>query len=84
MIELYGLTLVEETDDISRDSKQNEELLIKTHYEELDIANSKRIHFLKFAIPCLLDPTKDERLSTMVREIETALIERLKDEKETD
>jgi hypothetical protein len=32
----------------------------------------------------LLDPTKDERLSTMVREIETALIEGLKDEKETD
>ena len=84
VIELYGLTLLEESDDISRDLKQNQELQIKTHYEGLDIANSKRIHYLKFAIPGSLDPTMDERLSTMVREIETALIEGLKDEKETD
>jgi len=84
VIELYGLTLLEESDDISRDLKQNQELQIKTHYEGLDIANSKRIHYLKFAILGSLDPTMDERLSTMVREIETALIEGLKDEKETD
>jgi tRNA (guanine-N7-)-methyltransferase len=84
VIELYGLTLLEESDDISGDLKQNQELQIKTHYEGLDIANSKRIHYLKFAIPGSLDPTMDERLSTMVREIETALIEGLKDEKETD
>ena len=84
VIEMYGLTLLEDSDDISRDLKQNEELLIRTHYEGLDIAKSKRIHYLKFAIPNLLDPTKDEQLSTTVREIETALTEGLKDEKETD
>ena len=81
---MYLLTLLEDSDDISRDLKQNEELLIRTHYEGLDIAKSKRIHYLKFAIPNLLDPTKDEQLSTTVREIETALTEGLKDEKETD
>lgn len=84
VIELYGLTLLEDSDDISRDLKQNQELLIKTHYESLDIAKSKRIHYLKFALPGFIDPTMDERLSTMVREIETALTEGLKDEKETD
>jgi tRNA (guanine-N7-)-methyltransferase len=84
VIELYGLTLLEDSDDISRDLKQNQELLIKTHYEGLDIAKSKRIHYLKFALPGFIDPTMDERLSTMVREIETALTEGLKDEKETD
>jgi len=50
VIEMYGLTLLEDSDDISRDLKQNEELLIRTHYEGLDIAKSKRIHYLKFAI----------------------------------
>lgn len=84
VIKRYGLTLLEDSDDISRDLKQNEALLIKTHYESLDIAKSKKVHYLKIALAGFIDPTMDESLSTMVREIETALTERLKDEKETD
>ncbi len=85
VIEMYGLSLFEDSDDISRDLKQNKELLIKTHYEGLDIAKSNRIHYLKFAIPQDLDQNKDERLSALVRENESALNEGLiHEEKETD
>lgn len=85
VIEMYGLSLFEDSDDISRDLKQNEELQIKTHYEGLDIAKSSRIHYLKFAVPNTIDQSNDERLSMLVRENESALNEGLiDDEKETD
>jgi len=85
VIEMYGLSLFEDSDDISRDLKQNEELQIKTHYEGLDIAKSSRIHYLKFAIPNTIDQSNDERLSMLVRENESALNEGLiNEEKETD
>jgi tRNA (guanine-N7-)-methyltransferase len=70
VIELYGLELFHDSPDISKDVKQIPELLIKTHYESLDIAKSNRIHYLKFAITSDLDPAKDEILLELTKEIE--------------
>lgn len=85
VIKMYGLSLFEDSEDISRDFRENEELQIKTHYEGLDIAKSRRIHYLKFAITNVLNPSNDELLSNLVRETESALNEGLIDnEKETD
>jgi tRNA (guanine-N7-)-methyltransferase len=70
VIELYGLELFHDSADISEDVKQIPELLIKTHYESLDIAKSNRIHYLKFAITSELDPAKDEILLELTKEIE--------------
>ncbi|MEY2835545.1 MAG: tRNA ((46)-N7)-methyltransferase TrmB [Bacteroidota bacterium] len=70
VIELYGLTLFEDIDDISKEAQQNPELLIKTHYEGLNIARSNRIHYLKFAITGNLDPALDAELAKIVRETE--------------
>ena len=70
VIELYGLELFHDSPDISKDVKQIPELLIKTHYESLDIAKSNRIHYLKFAITGDLDPAKDEILLELTKEIE--------------
>jgi tRNA (guanine-N7-)-methyltransferase len=70
VIELYGLELFHDSADISEDVKQIPELLIKTHYESLDIAKSNRIHYLKFAIASDLDPAKDEILLELTKEVE--------------
>ena len=70
VISMYGLTLFEDIPDINSGVKQNPELLIKTHYEGLNIARSNRIHYLKFAITGNLDTELDDELARMVRETE--------------
>lgn len=70
VINMYGLTLFEDIPDINSGVKQNPELLIKTHYEGLNIARSNRIHYLKFAITGNLDTELDDELARMVRETE--------------
>jgi len=85
VIELYGLQLFEESSDISQELKQNPELLIKTHYEGLNIARSNRIHYLKFVLNGELQIEKDEKLAAIVKEIETGEKEgTILDEEETD
>ena len=71
VIDLYELSLFEESDDIYQDIKQNPELLIKTHYEGLNIAGSDRIHYLKFVLNNKMPIEKDEELAAIVREKET-------------
>jgi tRNA (guanine-N7-)-methyltransferase len=85
VIDLYGLQLFEESDDITQDIKQNPELLIKTHYEGLNIAGSDRIHYLKFVLSSEMPIEKDEVLAAIVREKETGEKEgNKKNEEETD
>jgi tRNA (guanine-N7-)-methyltransferase len=54
VIEHYGLLLVVENDDIYKTEDILPDLLIKTHYESLDIAQSKKIHYLQFKLPAEL------------------------------
>lgn len=85
VIEMYGLELFHDSADIIADVKQIPELLIKTHYESLDIAKSNRIHYLKFAITSDLDPSKDELLLEITKELEKDHNEGvIENEKETD
>ncbi len=65
VIELYGLDLVEETDDVYAQLPVKETLKIKTHYESLDIAQSKKIHYIRFRLPAEL-PDLDEKLKEMI------------------
>lgn len=51
VIELYGCSLHTDLNDVYANNLQKEELKIKTHYEGLDIAGSKRIHYLCFSLP---------------------------------
>lgn len=60
VIELYGLTVVEDTDDVYRQATVKEELKIKTHYESLDIAQSNKIHYLKFTLPAVIKDLDDQ------------------------
>jgi tRNA (guanine-N7-)-methyltransferase len=54
VIKDYGLMLHEDADNVFAASNVKQELLIKTHYESLDIAGSNRIHYLCFSLPDVL------------------------------
>jgi tRNA (guanine-N7-)-methyltransferase len=60
VIELYGLSLVNQSEDVYA-SAHMKELDIKTHYEGLDIAQSKKIHYLHFSLPAAI-PNLDAQL----------------------
>jgi tRNA (guanine-N7-)-methyltransferase len=49
VINYYGLELLADNNDVYAGTP-NRELAIKTHYEQLDIARSNRVHYLKFAL----------------------------------
>ncbi len=66
--ELYGLTIVEDYNNVYEQPAIKEELKIKTHYESLDIARSKKTHYLKFILP-------DE-----IKNFDVQLQEKLRDE----
>ena len=60
VIELYGLTIVEDCNDVYKQPYIKEELKIKTHYESLDIAQSNKIHYLKFTLPAIIKNIDDQ------------------------
>ncbi len=68
VIELYGLFLVEESEDVYA-GPHKPELDIKTHYEGLDIAKSKKIHYLHFKLASDI-PDLDEQLQQELKETE--------------
>lgn len=70
VIRLYELPLLQETDDVYRSGETNKELQIQTHYEKLDIAQSNKVHYLKFSIEKELPLEKDELLKQIIREQE--------------
>jgi tRNA (guanine-N7-)-methyltransferase len=51
VIDLYDCNLIHESDNIYSQEIIAPELKIKTHYEALDIAASKRVHYLCFSLP---------------------------------
>jgi tRNA (guanine-N7-)-methyltransferase len=65
VIELFGLTILEQTDDVYGQPGIKPELMIKTHYEGLDIAQSNRIHYLHFRVDQPLPEEKDALLKQL-------------------
>lgn len=63
VIRLYDLPLHESAADVYTREYVSPELAIRTHYEGLDIAGSRRVHYLRFGLSdTLLD---DERAETL-------------------
>lgn len=65
VIELYQLEFIEDLADAYLQPDISEDLKIRTHYEGLDIAQSKRIHYLKFTMPNEL-PDMDKQLNELI------------------
>ena len=69
VIEMYGCVLHKDLDDVYKEDPLPAELNIKTHYESLDIAGSKRVHYLCFSLPDNLGgKDKDELLKQALKE----------------
>jgi len=70
VIDMYGLELLEHSDDVYAQEPVSPELSIKTHYEGLDIAQSNRIHYLRFRLPPTALPSLDKELQEQLKTIE--------------
>lgn len=68
VIDLFGLTLITDMDDVYAHENIHRDLTIKTHYELLDIAGSNRIHYLKFQLDKPLPIEVDEQLKLLLSE----------------
>lgn len=68
VIEKYGLLLKEETSDVYN-QPHAPELDIKTHYEGLDIAQSRKIHYVRFQLPGTI-PDLDDELMEILKQTE--------------
>ncbi len=72
VIELFDLFVVEQNDSIYANKEVNPALTIKTHYESLDIAQSKRIHYLQFKLTTPLTNLNDNQLQEILKDEEKA------------
>ncbi len=70
VLNLLALPLLNECDDVYALPEISEELAIKTHYEMLDIAQSNRIHYLRFQVNAEINSDAEERLKLVMREEE--------------
>lgn len=73
VIDMYGLQLLEDSDNVYGQAAVSPELSIKTHYEGLDIAQSSRIHYLRFTLPPAALPDLDGQLQEQVKTTEHAV-----------
>lgn len=72
IITRYGLTLLNFSEDIYAGNAVKEALKIKTHYESLDIAQSKKVFYLEFQLPDTM-PDIDEDLHEFLKQTEPSL-----------
>lgn len=70
VIKLYGLKLDTAIDDLYATEPADPVLRIQTHYEKLDIAQSSRIHYLRFQLPKEPLPDYDKQLKELTIERE--------------
>lgn len=68
VINLFDLLLLQDYEDVYTQAADNSDLRIKTHYEQLDIAKSNRIHYLQFRLDKALPKSKDELLKQQLSE----------------
>jgi tRNA (guanine-N7-)-methyltransferase len=71
VIRLYNLETNADIPDLYAVNPLDPVLQIRTHYEKLDIAQSNRVHYLKFKLPATILPDKDKQLKEIVIERET-------------
>ncbi|MHA4843117.1 tRNA (guanosine(46)-N7)-methyltransferase TrmB [Flavitalea antarctica] len=71
VIALHTLELIEDVDDLYSLAELSPELKITTHYENLDIAQSKTVHYLHFRLPATPLEDKSNELKSLLLEEQT-------------
>lgn len=67
VIHFYKLTVIKDIEHVYQHSEIDKELMIKTHYEGLDISGSNRVHYLSFMLDKSLPVEKDIELKELIR-----------------
>ena len=70
--DLYGINIVDSSEDIYARAENPAEMNIKTHYEKLDIAASNKIYYLKLSLPEAQIPIPDLKFQQLLKQIENA------------
>jgi tRNA (guanine-N7-)-methyltransferase len=68
--DMYNLIIEDSSEDIYARQDNPPEINIKTHYEKLDIANSKKVFYLRFRLPEKTIPAADTQLQHLLKQIE--------------
>jgi tRNA (guanine-N7-)-methyltransferase len=68
VIDLYNIEVLVDMDNVYAESNISEELKIKTHYEQLDIAGANRVHYLSFKVNKELPTEKDLELKQLIHD----------------
>ncbi len=74
VIELYQLPVHAYSEDVYGDPEISRELSIRTHYEGLDIAGTRKTLYLQFSLPESPLPDHDAQLQELVKEIEKPIL----------
>jgi tRNA (guanine-N7-)-methyltransferase len=72
MTDLYGLEVQDASEDVYARPSNPPEISIKTHYEKLDIAESKKVCYLRFTLSEKEIPPPDIKLQELLKQIEKA------------
>ncbi|HEY2349375.1 MAG TPA: tRNA (guanosine(46)-N7)-methyltransferase TrmB [Puia sp.] len=70
--DLYGLRILDSSEDIYARPDNPAEMYIKTHYEKLDIAASNKIYYIKLRLPEERIPVPDLKFQQLLKQIEHA------------
>ncbi len=68
--DLYNLQIEDVSEDVYARIENPAEINIKTHYEKLDIAESKQIYYVRFRLPKKQIPLPDMKLQELLKQIE--------------
>ena len=63
---------MEDSDNVYANDSVTDELKIRTYYESLDIAKSRKIHYLQFRLPVEKLKETDEQLKELIIEKEVS------------
>lgn len=68
VIDFYNLKLLEQSENIYSQENLLKELAIKTHYEQLDIAGTNKVYYLRFELDKEIPAEKDKEFKLLIKE----------------
>jgi tRNA (guanine-N7-)-methyltransferase len=68
VIEMFGCILHQATEELYTIGNRSPEMDIKTHYESLDIAGSRKIHYICFSLPDKPLPSREQELKDLLKQ----------------
>jgi tRNA (guanine-N7-)-methyltransferase len=68
--DLYNLNIQDVSEDVYARAENPPEIHIRTHYEKLDIAETKKVYYIRFSLPEKRIPLPDVKLQELLKQIE--------------